>query len=518
MNNELIINSSPSEVVTAVLSDKRLTDLIRQRKDARFSVGDIYLGKVSKIASSLNAAFINVGYEKDAFLHYFDLGPQFSSLNNYTQGVTSGKLKQSNLMYFKMLNDIPKTGKISDHISGGQSILVQIAKEPISTKGPRITANITLAGRFLILIPFSEKIAISQKIRTSEERERLRKLLESIKPKGFGLIVRTVAEEKSVEEIDADLNDLVSKWDECFKNLTTAKAPLKVLGEMKRTTVAIRDMVNGSFSNITVNDQALFEETKKYVHTIAPEKDDIVKLYKGSAPIFDHFGVEKQLKALFGRTVGLPSGAYLIVEHTEALHVIDINSGTRIKSKNDQETNALDVNMEAAEEVARQLRLRDLGGIIVVDFIDMYKPENRSTLFKKLKEEMKTDKAKHHILPPSKFGLIQITRERVRPQTVVDTMEKCPTCGGTGEVEPSLLFTDKVENTLRFIINGQNEKNVTLLVHPFVYAYLNKGFLWSLKNNWKRKYKNGLKIEELDSLQYLEFKIVNKNGEEIKLS
>lgn len=517
MSNELIINSTPTEVVTALITDKKLVELIRERNDSQFSVGDIYLGKVSKIAGSLNAAFINVGYEKDAFLHYYDLGPQFSSLNQYAQGAISGKLKVSSLMYFKMLPDIPKNGKIQEQLQQGQHVLVQIAKEPISTKGPRITSQITLPGRFLVLIPFAEKIAVSQKIRTPEERDRLRKLLEKIKPKGFGVIVRTVAEEKSVEEISADLDSLVKKWEECFTNLKDARAPKKALGEMGRTSVAIRDMVNASFSNIAVDDELLYEEVKEYVHTIAPEKENIVKLYKGQTPIFDHYGVDRQIKSTFGRTVGLSSGAYLIIEHTEALHVIDVNSGTRIKSKNDQETNALDVNMEAAEEIARQLRLRDIGGIIVVDFIDMYNAENRTKLYKRFKELMKPDKAKHHILPPSKFGLVQITRERVRPQTVIDTLEKCPTCGGTGEIEPAFLIVDKIENTLRFIVTGQNEKGVTLLVHPFIYAYITKGLFSSIKSKWKKKYKNGLNIEELDSLQFLEYKILNKRGEEIKL-
>jgi ribonuclease G len=491
--------------------------MIRERNDAQFSVGDIYLGKVSKIASSLNAAFINVGYQKDAFLHYYDLGPQFSSLNNYAQGVMNGKQKVASLMYFKMLGDIPKSGKISNQLQTGQSVLVQIAKEPISTKGPRITAQVTLAGRFIVLIPFADKIAVSQKIRSGEERERLKKLMESIKPKGFGVIVRTVAEEKSVAELDADLNSLVNKWQECYNNLKTAKAPQKVLGEMGRTSVVIRDLVNTSFSNIMVDDSELYEEIKGYVHTIAPEKEDIVKLYKGSSPIFDQFGVEKQIKAAFGRTVNMASGAYLIIEHTEALHVIDVNSGTKIKSKNDQETNALEVNMDAAEEVARQLRLRDLGGIIVVDFIDMYNQENRKKLYLRLKDLMKSDRAKHHILPPSKFGLVQITRERVRPQTIIDTLEKCPTCHGTGEVEPPLLLIEKIENTLRYILNDQNEKGLTLLLHPFIYAYLTKGFP-SMKMKWRMKYKRGFKIDSLDSLQFLEYKILNKNGEEIKLA
>lgn len=517
MSNELIINSGTSEVVTAVLNEKRLVELIRQKRNAHFSVGDIYLGKVAKIASGLNAAFINVGYQKDAFLHYYDLGPQFASYNEYTQGVISGKIKQSNLMYFKNLANIPKQGKISNQISVGQSLMVQIAKEPISSKGPRITAQLSFAGRFIILMPFSEKATVSQKIKEHEERERLRVVMENVLPKGFGVIVRTVAEGKSAIELEADLDMLMQKWEECFNKLKNTKPPVKLFGEMGRTSVTLRDMVNSSFTQILVNDGDLFEDVKEYIHQIAPEKDEIVKFYNGATPIFDQYGVEKQIKSLFGKTVGLPTGAYLIIEHTEALHVIDVNSGTRIKTKTDQESNALEVNLEAAEEVVRQLRLRDLGGIIVVDFIDMYNKDNRDKLYKRLRELMKNDKAKHHILPPSKFGLVQITRERVRPQTVVETMEKCPTCGGTGEIEPPLLMIDKIENTLRYILEGQNEQSVTLLVHPFIHAYLTKGFP-SINIKWRVKYKRGLKIKDLDSLQFLEFKILNKKGEEIKLA
>lgn len=516
--NELIIDSTPSEVVIALLSDKRLVELNREKRNNNFSVGDIYLGKVKKVMPGLNAAFVDVGYEKDAFLHYLDLGPQALSLNRYTQLTQSGKQPSADLSSFKLEKEIPKDGKIGNIISANQQILIQIAKEPISTKGPRITSEISLAGRYIVLIPFADKISVSQKIKTSEEKSRLKQLMASIKPKNFGVIVRTVAEGKSVAELDGDLQDLMSKWNKCFDALKTAVPPQKVLGELDRTSVVLRDLLNSSFNSIHVNEEKLYEETKNYLTTIAPDKEKILKLYKGPAPIFDNFGVERQIKALFGKTVTMKSGGYLIVEHTEALHVIDVNSGNRAKSENNQEANALEVNLEAAVEVARQLRLRDMGGIIVVDFIDLHNPENRKLLFDKMRDEMAKDRAKHNILPPSKFGLIQITRQRVRPEMNVVTVEKCPTCGGTGEIQASIVFIDQIENNLRYILKEQNESGVTLCVHPYLEAYINKGFLWnSLRHKWGRKYGKSIKVKGVTSYHFLEYHFFNKNEDEIKV-
>ena len=385
MNNELIIHSTPGEVIIALLSDKRLVELNREKSNNNFSVGDFYLGKVKKVMPGLNAAFVDVGYEKDAFLHYLDLGPQAASLMKYTKMVQSGKLINSDLGDFKNEADIPKDGKISTMVSTGQNILIQIAKEPISTKGPRITSELSIAGRFLVLVPFSDKISVSQKIKEPEEKNRLKRLMTSIKPKNFGVIVRTVAENKTVAELDADLKDLINKWDICFQEMKDAQPPKKVLGELDRTSAILRDMLNASFNSIHVDDPKMFEEIKSYLRTISPEQEKIAKLYKGTVPIFDQFDVDKQMKALFGKTVTMKTGAYLIVEHTEALHVIDVNSGHRAKSGSSQEQNALEVNLDAAVEVARQLRLRDMGGIIVVDFIDLHSAENRKLLYNKLK-------------------------------------------------------------------------------------------------------------------------------------
>ncbi len=517
MNKELIINASSEGVEIALLEDKKLVELHYGRGQDQFAVGDLYLGKVKKLMPGLNAVFVDVGYEKDAFLHYLDLGPQVTSLISYMKMVQQGKQKQSLLNNFHPLPDIDKTGKISDILQGLPNIVIQIAKEPISTKGPRITTEISIAGRYIVLVPFSDRISVSQKIKNQGEKDRLKNLMQSIKPKNFGIIIRTVAESKSVAELEGDLKDLLSKWEECYQQLKNPNVPTpqKLLGEIDRTNVIMRDMLNESFNSVVVDDEALYEEMKSYLQASAPDKAKILKLFKGKEPIFDFYGVERQIKSSFGRTVNIKSGAYLIIEHTEAMHVIDVNSGHRAKSDNSQETNALEVNIDAAIEVARQCRLRDLGGIIVVDFIDMHDAENRKALFEKLKEEMKSDKAKHNILPPSKFGLIQITRERVRPQMQVDTSEKCSACNGTGTIQASVLVLDEIENNLRYILKEQNLKKVSLHVHPFIAAYLNQG-LYSLKYKWMIKYKCRISVKAVNAYHLLEHHLFN-GEEEIKV-
>lgn len=521
MNNELVINSTPDEVNIALIEDKHIVELNSEKKDQRFQVGDIYLGRVKKLIPGLNAAFVDVGHEKDAFLHYLDLGPQVESLLKLIKATTAGKAPDPLLSSFQVERDIDKGGKITNVLSVNQWVMVQVAKEPISSKGPRITSELSLAGRFVVLVPFSETVSISQKIKSAEERQRLKRLAMSIKPKGFGLIIRTVADGKKVAELDKDIQDLVSKWKTAFEMLQTAKPPQKILGELNRTSTILRDLLNPNFNAIHVNDAGLAEEIKSYISGIAPEQTEIVKLYKGKLPIFEHFGVEKQIKSSFGKTVTMANGAYLIVEHTEAMHVIDVNSGGRTKGDNDstQDANALQVNLDAATEVARQLRLRDMGGIIVIDFIDMHNPVNRKLLFDKLKNEMKRDRAKHTILPPSKFGLIQITRQRVRPETNITTAEKCPACDGSGEIKASVLIVDEIENNLRYFVQEQNEKQLHVAVHPYLEAFLNKGTFFnpSVASKWKKKFKAKLKVTPNNTYHMMEYHFFNKSEEEIKI-
>lgn len=517
MNKELIINAGPSEVDIALLEDKQLVEINQEKRNNEYVVGDIYLGKVRKIIPGLNAAFVDVGYEKDAFLHYLDLGPQINSLKKIINQAFINNNVSGNLDKIFLEKDIDKSGKISNVLNTNQPILVQIAKEPISAKGPRITSEISLAGRYLVLVPFTDRISISQKIKSVGERNRLKRLVNSIKPKNFGVIIRTVAENKKVADLDADLQELVGRWSNIITKLKSKKPPAKILSEKDRTTTILRDLLNDSFNNIHVNDNALYEEIRNYLRTIAPDLIDIVKLHKkNEESLFEKFGIDKQIKSAFGKRVNIKNGAYLIIEHTEAMHVIDVNSGHRLDNQTNQEENALDVNLAAAQEIARQLRLRDMGGIIVVDFIDLHNKENRKTLFDSMRNFMKHDKAKHAVLPPSKFGLIQITRQRVRPEMVIQTLEKCPACDGTGKIKPSVLLIDEIESNLSFLIREQNEKKLTLITHPFVYAYLTKG-LFSHKCKWFFKFKRCIKIKYAKSYHALEFKFFNKNGNEINI-
>lgn len=510
----MVINVAASELSIAMMEDKQLVELYKEKNNQKFTVGDIYLAKVKKIMSGLNAAFVDVGYERDAFLHYLDLGPQFASQNQFLRTALDTTLPIPKLQNFKLLPDIDKNGKISDVLTGGQLILVQIAKEPISTKGPRLNSELSIAGRNLVLIPFSNKVSVSQKIKSKEERNRLKSLLMNIKPDNFGVIVRTVAKNRRVSVLDEELRALVAKWTTSFENLRNMKPPRLIMGELDRPAAILRDVLNSSFQNIHIDNETLFEQISSYVEQVAPEKLNIVKLYTGNIPIFEHFGIEKQIKGLFGKTVTFKSGAYLIIEHTEALHVIDVNSGNRSKKTNDQETNALEVNLAAADEIARQLRLRDMGGIIVVDFIDLHYAENKKKVFERISETMAKDRTKHSILPLSKFGLMQITRQRVRPETSIETGETCPVCDGTGEISSSILFVDEIENHLRYIIEN-NKGRITIAVHEYISGYIRKGF-FPLRIKWMLKYRRFIKIKSEISFHFLEYKFYDTEGNIIK--
>ena len=516
MSSDLIIDVSPSEIVIALLENKRLVELGREKSGAKFAVGDIYLGKVKKIMPSLNAAFIDVGYEKDAFLHYLDLGPQFSTLSKFLRLVASRKNKITSISRIQSEPDINKEGTINDQLKVGQKILVQIAKEPISTKGPRLTSEISIAGRNLVLMPFSDKVSVSQKITSNEEKSRLKSLVQSIRPKKYGVIVRTAAEEKMVAELDQEIKRLVEKWESTFAKLGRMNSPGLVLGEMDRATALIRDIYHPNFSSIIVNDGAVAEEVALYLESIDPEKKKIVKLFKGRQSIFEHYGIDKQIKTSFGKTVSFKNGAYLIIEHTEAFHVIDVNSGNRAKSGMDQEASALDVNLAACDEIARQLRLRDMGGIIVIDFIDMNQAPNRHKVFEYMKEVMAADRTKHNILPLSKFCLMQITRQRVRPEEHIETAEVCPVCKGVGKVVPTVLTADEINNKVTYILKDLHKSKLTLKAHPFMAAYLTKG-LRSPQIQWFLKYYKWIRVKVNPALSLLEYQFLDENQEEIIL-
>lgn len=517
MTSEVVIDVQPKEISIALLEDKRLVEFQKEGRSASFSVGNIYLAKVRKLMPGLNACFVNVGYERDAFLHYLDLGPQFNSFTKYLKQVTSDRKRLYPISKASIQPELEKEGSVQNILQSGQEILVQVVKEPISTKGPRLTCEISFPGRYLVLIPFNDKVSVSSKIKSSEERARLKQLIQSIKPKNFGVIVRTVAEGKRTAELDTEMKILLKRWEDTITKAEKAtKLPELVYEETSRTVALLRDLFNPSYENIYINDEQVFNEVKDYVTLIAPDRAQVVKPYKGKLPIFDNFDVTKQIKSSFGKTVSYKHGAYLIIEHTEALHVVDVNSGNRAKSKDGQEANALDVNLGAADELARQLRLRDMGGIIVVDFIDMNLAEDRQKLYERMCENMKKDRARHNILPLSKFGLMQITRQRVRPVMDVHVDETCPTCFGKGTIKSSYLFTDVLESKINVLVNKLGIKSFTLHVHPYVAAYINQGIV-SMKRKWQMKYGFGIKVLPSQKLAFLQYEFYDAKGQEIDM-
>jgi len=517
MTSEVIIDVQPKDISIALLEDKQLVEYQNEPRSASYSVGNIYIGKVRKVMPGLNACFVDVGSERDAFLHYLDLGLQFSSFEKYLKQVASDRKKLYPLQKAMRLPDLPKEGTIQSMVQVGQEVLVQVVKEPINTKGPRLTCDLSFAGRYMVLIPFGDKVSVSSKIKKGEERSRLKQLVQSMKPKNFGVIVRTVAEGKRAAELDQELKVLLKRWEDAITRVQkTTERPQLIFEEQSRSVALIRDLFNPTYDGIYVNDSDVYDQIHDYVSLIAPERADVVKLYNGNVPIFDNFNVTKQIKSGFGRTVNYKRGAYLIIEHTEAMHVVDVNSGTRIKKDNGQEENALETNLGAADELARQLRLRDMGGIIVVDFIDMNLAEDRQLLYERMCENMKKDRARHNILPLSKFGLMQITRQRVRPAMDVAVEENCPTCHGTGKIKSSILFTDQLESKIDRLVNKIGIRRFALHVHPYVAAFINKG-VFSLKRRWQLKYGFGLDIVASQKLAFLQYEFYDQNRQLIEM-
>jgi len=515
LEKELIVNSTPTNVEIALLEDRKLVELHTEKNDVQFSVGDIFLGSIKMLRPGLNAAFLDVGERKDAFLHYTDLGPQIKSVLKFTKMALGRKLQGRLLDEFSLESDNEKNGKITRVFQKKQPVLVQILKEPISTKGPRLTCEITLAGRFMVMAPFRNSVAVSKKISDPEERKRLKVLIESIKPKNFGFIIRTAAQGKRVADLHDEINGLLRKWEKITNHLSKDSRTGKVLSEVDKTKGLLRDMINSSFNRIVINDKSLFDNAKSYLENVAPESSKKLSHYRSNKPIFDSFGVRKQIKASFSKTPTMPSGAYLVIEHTEAMHVIDVNSGPKSQT-NDQESSALNVNLEAGKEIARQLRLRDIGGLIIIDFIDMRNKENKNILYNKMKEFMRDDRAQHTILPLSKFGLMQITRQRVKPEIVINTLEVCPSCNGTGKVEPSLLLPDEIERNLKFVLEAYPTMDITLRCNPFIYAFLKKGLI-SKQVSWFMNYKKWIRLQVDNEYSLNEYRFFNKFNDEIRL-
>lgn len=513
MEKELIIRSTAKGNEIALLENKKLVEIHLEKDANSFKVGDVFLGRVRKVMPGMNAAFVDIGYEKDAFLHYTDLGPGFKTFQQFFKGVLAGNIDNINAVKYQ--HQIDKGGKINEVLSAKTLIPVQVFKEPISTKGPRLTTEISIAGRYLILTPFVQTIGVSKKIPDDEERDRLKRLLKSLTPKHFGVIIRTFAQGKGAAELHKDLTNLIQKWELMLSNLKHASYRQKVLTEIDKSSILIRDLMSDKFKAIHTSDEVLASSMEEYISSVAPDQKDIVQVYKGKNPIFDHFDVTRQIKSSFGSTVNYGKGPYLVIDHTEAMHVIDVNSGHKVGMKGDQESNATAVNLGAAEELARQLRLRDIGGIVVVDFIDMKKAENRKQVYDKMKQLLKLDKATTNILPLSKFNIMQITRQRVRPQVEITTKENCPTCRGTGKIEASLLLMDQINNKVEYLVN--NDIKFSLIVHPFIESFIKRG-INSKQIQWMFQYKRWIKVRANENMALTEFKFENLLGNEIDLS
>ena len=511
-DKDLIVDVTSKEVHIALMENHRLIELNKESSQGNnFTVGDVYLGKVKKLLPSLNAAFVDIGDQKEAFVHYLDLGLYFPAFDQFVRGSNANTDNAALFQSIRLGPILPKEGRIEDHLKPGQMIVVQIVKEPISTKGSRLTAEISLAGRNIVLLPFAEKVSVSQKIASKEERRRLETLVRSILPKNYGAIIRTASEGKKAAVLVAELKSLVEKWESSWQKIARNKSTQLLFTEYSKTTTILRDLLNDSFSNIYINDEKIYEETRKYISLISPEQEKIVKLYHDAKPIFEAFEVNRQIKSAFGRVVPMRQGAYLVIESTEAMNVIDVNSGIRSKSTDHEET-AFQVNCAAAEEIARQLRLRDMGGIVIVDFIDMHDNEHKNALLKLMQDLMEPDRAKHNVLPLTKLGLMQISRQRIRPATEIATEEKCPVCHGTGKITSSAVIDEEIERQLAYYVSSKGLRSFVLRTSPILGAYLRRGLFGSFVSKWKKKYKCKVELVEDSDFTVLQFEICDEKG------
>ena len=509
MIKELVIHANSKGVEIALLENKKLVEYHLDSYDKEgFAAGDIYLGRVKKLNPGLNAAFVDIGHDKDAFIHYSDLSPYIRSVRKFSSDAFRGE--QSHLLdNFETEPNIPKDGQMLDVFEKGDILIFQISKEAISTKGPRLTCEISIPGRYVVLVPFTDSIGISKKIAQPEERERLLKLMKSIKPKNFGFVVRTNAAGVGNEELEFDIQNLLGKWKLMTQNAKYQNPPKLLLKEMNKTFSIVRDLMNESFSKVITDDAILYGDLKAYIKEYAPEHASVLSKHDDATPLFEKYDVSRQVKSAFGKTVTLKSGAYLIIEHTEALHVIDVNSGPKVKKGIEQDTHAFEINVEAAQEIARQLRLRNIGGMIVIDFIDMKSGEYKHKLYEAMLEAMRSDKSKHVILPVSKFGLMEITRQRMKEQISIDTRE--PLLNGTKyKIDQPLQIVDNIQNDLMHL-KSHEQKNFLLYVHPFVYAFLKKD-TFSFRMRWYSKIGKIVRLVQDSSMHLGEYKLMTKEG------
>lgn len=516
MANELFVSATEEGLQIAILENKKLVELHYEKKNSLLQVGDIFVGKAKKIHVGMNAVFVDIGYNKDAFLHYSDLGPQIRTQMRYLKSIMASPNNIVPIGRLTPIEDIDKHGKMSDVLRSGNTLLVQIMKEMISSKGPRLSSQISIAGQYIILLPFSNEISVSRKFRSMEEKRRLKQLLEGIRPAQMGIIVRTAAEGCDFSKIQAELAQLLQKWERIITEAATVRGVKKIYSEIDRTSSILRDMLSIGFDTIYTDDPNIYSDLQEYLAENQPDNSRNLSLKRGKQPLFEIFGIDRQIRTCFGKTVNLSNGSYLVIEHTEALHVFDVNSGRGRFTNNNPEENALTVNLEAATEVARQLRLRDMGGIIVVDFIDQKNPDNRRRIYEHLKNEMARDRARHTILPMSRFGLIQLTRQRVRPEVNIPNEESCPTCNGSGKIRPSILVADEINNTVDYLLRRSKIRKLKIVANPFVAAYFTTGVL-NRQVKWFMRYGKWIDVVPNNGLAFSTIKYYDENNEEIKL-
>ena len=488
MKNQIIIHSSGKQTRVALLENGELAQLFIESEENQRTVGDIYLARVHKVMSGIRAAFIDLGMEKDAFLHFSDAGDHLGSYIKMMNGEKSiSQAAEKELQKFDKLSNNDKQILAGKLLRNNQNLLVQIVKEPIGSKGPRVSTDITIAGRFLVLIPMGEYIALSKKINNGKERRRLKSIVGSMLPEGFGVIVRTVTQNQDKEAIEDDMRTVLKKWERILNKLETSKPPTLLYKDLDITESLIRDLFAKQYDRVLIDDYQLYKSVKSYVGQIAPKMVPSVQLYKGKDHVFDHVNIGHDVNSIFSPRVRMQSGGYLIFEQTEAMYVVDVNSGP-YAAKEKQEDNSLKTNLEAAREIAKQLRLRDIGGIIVVDFIDLRDDKNRKKIYDELKKEFKKDRAKTNVIGMSDFGLIQITRQRIRPSVVNSVSKVCPMCGGAGTVVSQDTIITDIESWISKFKFSTEYRATDIYVNPYLHSYLTRGF-FSLKMKWSMKYK-----------------------------
>ena len=503
MKKEIVINATNEETRIAIVEDSKLVELFVERPDYERMVGDIYKGKVSRVLPGMQAAFIDIGHEQNAFLHFSDIS---SSYQDYFIDYEETKGNNKNRKKFIVEKNLKK----------GQDILVQIIKEPISTKGCRVTAEVSLPGRFVVLIPNNTQIGISRKISNQSERRRLKEIAQKILPKNFGVIIRTVAEGKSDKEIKKDLNKLLSVWQKLDKKIKGEQSPVLIYKDMAMASSIIRDLFTIDVDKVVVDSRKLMREIQQYVKYVAPQLVHKVQYYKNKEPIFDHYNIEKEIEKLPGNRAWMKNGGYIIIQQTEALVSIDVNSGKFI-GREDHESNSFKINMEAAREIARQARLRDLGGLIVIDFIDMVDESNKKKVYMELKKEFAKDRSITKIENISRFGLIEMTRQRVRPSVIHTINDTCPVCNGTGLVPTLNTVVSNIERWIQRYRSKRLDRRITIRTTPEVYTYMKNGrYNRLLKLMWKYWIK--IKLVKDEKLPIGTFEVYDrKNEKPIKL-